>query len=80
MKLDMEHRAAVPFSGPVGRKPAKNPKAIQLGLRVDLATADLLDEEVERLRKKNPGWAPTRTDAVRALLAEAFAARKRRGK
>lgn len=58
----------------LGRKPSPNPLAIQIAFRVDNATADALDAEIEHEAK--PGWRPTRGDMARILFAEALVARR----
>jgi len=61
----------------MGRKPAKNPKDVHLGIRVDNRTARAVDREIEFEEQLRPGLGLTRSDVVRMLMAEALAARDR---
>lgn len=38
-------------------------------VRLNLQEVDHLDDLVDRLRKRNPDWSPTRSDALRHLIA-----------
>jgi hypothetical protein len=62
----------------VGRKPANNPKAIHLGIRIDPETAQKLDREIKRETEAKPGLSLNRSAMVRMLMAEALLARSRR--
>jgi len=59
---------------PMGRKPAKFPKATHLGIRIDEATEKAINYELE-LANREPGSTLGRSDIVRMLIAEALAAR-----
>lgn len=61
----------------MGRKPAKNPKDIHLGIRIDEGTAAALDKEIELEEQHRPGLGLTRSDVVRMLMVEALAARQK---
>lgn len=61
----------------MGRRPAKNPKGIHLGVRVDDEMLAELDEEIEREVDAKPGLTLTRSAMLRMLVAEALIARKR---
>jgi hypothetical protein len=65
----------------MGRRPAQNPKSVQLAFRVDQATAEALDEQIKA--EERPGLPLSRSDMARMLIAEALAARaekQKRGK
>jgi hypothetical protein len=65
----------------LGRKPAKNPKQVQIAFRVDESTARALDEELAFEMNARPGLSLNRSDIARMLLAEALIARmKKRGR
>jgi len=59
----------------VGRRPAKNPKGVHLGIRIDERTARALDREIVEEERLRPGLGLTRSDVVRMLMAEALACR-----
>jgi hypothetical protein len=76
----MEDVMAVKSAHDVGRKKAKNPLDEQISFRVDKSTAKELDAQVEAAVAKQPGLILSRGDMVRMLVAEALAARAKRGK
>ena len=57
----------------VGRPPVDNPRNVAIAYRVNQATADALDAEIEI--EKRPGLELSRNDMARMLMAEALAAR-----
>lgn len=44
----------------------------QLAIRLPASMLKQIDDYAEFMRKQNPGLGPTRTDAVRVLLAQAL--------
>jgi hypothetical protein len=62
----------------MGRKPAKNPKGVHLGLRIDAETAKALDREIEREMAAKPGLSLNRSAMVRILMAEALLGRSKK--
>ena len=60
----------------VGRPPADNPRNVQIAYRVDQATADAIDAEINA--ELRPGLLLSRNDMARMLMAEALAARTQR--
>jgi hypothetical protein len=76
--LDMENMAKVD-SDDLGRPKSENPKGIHLGLRIDQATADAIDVEIERL-KKLTGITLSRSMVVRQLLESALGISQKRKK
>lgn len=63
----------------VGRKPAKNPLSEQISFRIDESTAEQIDAVLEIQKANNPGLVLSRGDMVRMLVAEALAARSKKG-
>lgn len=64
----------------VGRPPVDNPRNVAIAYRIDQATADAIDAEIEV--EQRPGLVLSRNDMARMLMAEALANRAaaRKGK
>lgn len=65
-------------SPPVGRPPSEKPRNVPISFRIDQATAQSLDEEIEA--EQRPGLILSRHDMARMLMAEALEARAERRK
>lgn len=62
----------------MGRKPADNPKATTLGIRVNADQLAAIDEVIAEVRREHPGMELTRSDIVRSWINEAIARRAKR--
>ena len=65
-------------SAPMGRPPAEKPRNVQIAFRIDQATSDQIDAELEA--DARPGLVLSRNDMARILMAEAIEARRTKRK